>query len=294
MSHRFVANGAFTLVERAELEKLLSEQRFQASGAVDNETAVKLGKVVGAGVLLLGNIQKMGGKYNINARLVNAETGEIIVSGYGELVSGVFEEDARPYLNIVPEVQRLGFYLLYNYRHNANSLSSQYSNVGNTLTLTPRAFDLGLFGGGVRYFPSSKIVVDLSGFGNGSKPIGGNLKIPPGINMDYNVKVYAFRGLVNLKTRWTDRVTSYSGVGLTRYKIYAIDPVAYITPTVMFRLEYSPQPRIGISISGGYDLKTQSAKGSATTGLVDSDIYGTTEKARLDKFYLEPSVSVYF
>ena len=33
MSHRFVAHGAFTVVERGEIGKLLSEQKLQASGA---------------------------------------------------------------------------------------------------------------------------------------------------------------------------------------------------------------------------------------------------------------------
>jgi len=87
LSHRFVSDGTFTVLERGELEKLLGEQRLQASGAVDSDVAVKLGKVLGAKVLLLGNIQKVDGRYQVNGRLVDAETSAVIVSGYSEVGS---------------------------------------------------------------------------------------------------------------------------------------------------------------------------------------------------------------
>lgn len=161
MSHRFVANVAFTVVERGEIGKLLSEQRLQASGAVDSDTAVRLGKVLGAGVILLGNIQKVDGKYQVNARLVNAETSEVLVSGYAELDASAFETDARVYLNLVPQEQTLGFYGVFNYRHNQNKNPAflEIDAWGGHNTLAPKPFSSAMAGGGLLYRPSKHMQV---------------------------------------------------------------------------------------------------------------------------------------
>ena len=61
------------------------EQRLQLTGVVDTETAVQLGKILGAKTLLLGNVDKFGGKYHVTARLVETETGEVISVAYEEI-----------------------------------------------------------------------------------------------------------------------------------------------------------------------------------------------------------------
>lgn len=63
----------------------------------------------------------------------------------------------------------------------------------------------------------------------------------------------------------------------------------YYTPVFQGRLEYFPQTRIGISLAAGYELVSK-------TALINDWILGngTEKRARLDKFYLEPTVSLYF
>jgi TolB-like protein len=65
------------LVERAQIQKVLKEQNFQASSVIDKNTTVKAGKILGVKYLLVGDIYILNDVLIINARLTNTETGEI-------------------------------------------------------------------------------------------------------------------------------------------------------------------------------------------------------------------------
>jgi TolB-like protein len=68
------------LVERAQIQKVLKEQNFQASGSVDKTTAVKAGKILGVTYMLVGDVYILNDQLIINARLANTETGDIVFS----------------------------------------------------------------------------------------------------------------------------------------------------------------------------------------------------------------------
>lgn len=79
-------NPGVRVVERASLQKLIDEQNLGSSDRVDKETAVRLGKLVGAHHMLTGSFvidpkQRM----RIVVRSVNTETSEI---EYAESVMG--------------------------------------------------------------------------------------------------------------------------------------------------------------------------------------------------------------
>ena len=65
------------LVERAQIQKILKEQNFQASSAVDKTSSVKAGKLLGVKYLLVGDIYLLNDVLVINARLTDTETGDI-------------------------------------------------------------------------------------------------------------------------------------------------------------------------------------------------------------------------
>jgi TolB-like protein len=65
------------LVERAQIQKVLKEQSFQASSVIDKNTTVKAGKILGVKYLLVGDIYILNDVLIINARLTDTETGEI-------------------------------------------------------------------------------------------------------------------------------------------------------------------------------------------------------------------------
>ncbi len=76
-------NGATSLkvIERERIQWLLEELDLQANAnRVDQQTAVRAGKLLGAQAVLLGSYIKHGKNIVITARLVKVETGEIMMS----------------------------------------------------------------------------------------------------------------------------------------------------------------------------------------------------------------------
>ena len=65
------------LIERSQINKILKEQNFQSSSAVDKASAVQIGKILGVKYLLLGDIYVLNDILVINARLTDTETGDI-------------------------------------------------------------------------------------------------------------------------------------------------------------------------------------------------------------------------
>jgi len=110
-----VKGGAYSVIERKALDKLLAEQNFSNSDRADPATAARIGRLLGVDAIIVGSITQFGrddrqvglggfgrsiGKYGlggtsvrsakavvaVTARLVNVETGEIlaVATGNGE------------------------------------------------------------------------------------------------------------------------------------------------------------------------------------------------------------------
>lgn len=77
------------LVEREQLSKALKELQLQDTAVVDPKTAGKLGKVIGAKVVVVGSFQKAGDALKADARRVEVETS--IASG-GVEATGKYEK----------------------------------------------------------------------------------------------------------------------------------------------------------------------------------------------------------
>ena len=73
------------IVEREKLESLLKEIRLGEGKFIDESTAQKLGKGLGAGYMLTGSYLIFGETMRIDARLVNVATGEVSM---GEEITG--------------------------------------------------------------------------------------------------------------------------------------------------------------------------------------------------------------
>ena len=72
------ANPALRVVERENIQKLVDEQNLGASGRVDDQTAAKIGKLVGARYAVMGSFVDLYGDFRVDVRVVNVETSEII------------------------------------------------------------------------------------------------------------------------------------------------------------------------------------------------------------------------
>lgn len=74
-------SGAFRVMERGQMDRILKEQGVQSSGLCDgNECAVEVGKILGIDKIVVGSVGRIGTLFIINTRLVDVQTGEILAS----------------------------------------------------------------------------------------------------------------------------------------------------------------------------------------------------------------------
>jgi len=76
----FVKDGRFDVIERTLLEKIIHEQQLGVSGVIDANSAAKLGKVLGARVIISGSVMKIRNTTEVNARIINVQDGSIIAA----------------------------------------------------------------------------------------------------------------------------------------------------------------------------------------------------------------------
>ena len=75
-----VKSGRFDVVERAMLQKLLSEQKLASTGIIDDTSASKLGRILGVKVIITGSVLRLGNSIEINSRVISVESGSIIAA----------------------------------------------------------------------------------------------------------------------------------------------------------------------------------------------------------------------
>jgi hypothetical protein len=64
-------------VERSLINKLIEEQKLGMTGVVDDTTATKIGKLLGVKAIISGSVLKLQNVLEINARIIDVETGSI-------------------------------------------------------------------------------------------------------------------------------------------------------------------------------------------------------------------------
>ena len=72
-----VGIGRYTIIDRANRNKILKEQGFQLSDACDDECRVQVGRLLGVGKIVIGSITKIENTYFGMVQLINVETGKI-------------------------------------------------------------------------------------------------------------------------------------------------------------------------------------------------------------------------
>lgn len=75
---RLLNQGVAHVVERGRMQQIMKEQSLGASEAVDDETAAHIGKLLGAGIIVVGTISDLGTQVKVNARLIDTSSGEAI------------------------------------------------------------------------------------------------------------------------------------------------------------------------------------------------------------------------
>ena len=77
-SYELSKTHRFDIVEREMMDKILEEQKFQASGCVADECAVEIGQLIGVSQIVAGSISKIEDFYSLNIKLIDVATGKII------------------------------------------------------------------------------------------------------------------------------------------------------------------------------------------------------------------------
>ena len=72
-----VDDRIFTVVDRVNLELIRQETNFQMSGEVSDETAVSIGKKLGAQTIVSGAISQVGNIFRLRVRALDVETAQI-------------------------------------------------------------------------------------------------------------------------------------------------------------------------------------------------------------------------
>lgn len=242
---------------------------------------------------MLGSVEKLAGQYQVNARIVEVETGEVLSTAFSEMPAEMFEETAKPFLSPVPERQAIGIYFLYNYRSNPNRFSPYRLADGNgTGITTPESFRMSLAGGGIRYFPLAECMLDFSIAMLSNNPSVASLNYQTGYsagNADARRLSQIFLGRATLN--WVHPLSmgfrSLLGAGIAVYKVFPdnIDFDTIIAPTLRAGIEYKPQARVGLALFANYDFLSR-------TGTDHRPPHA--DALQFSRWSIEPTVALYF
>jgi hypothetical protein len=78
LAYVIVSSGNFKVVDRKSLEAIKSEQDFQTSGEVDDNSAVSIGKLLGANIVITGSISGVGSTRRLRLKALDVKTAEIV------------------------------------------------------------------------------------------------------------------------------------------------------------------------------------------------------------------------
>jgi len=80
-----VNSGKYTVIDRANVDQVLREKEFQlSSGVVSNEEVRRAGEYLGADLVAVANVSRVGSTYVISARMIDVVTGEIVAQASSE------------------------------------------------------------------------------------------------------------------------------------------------------------------------------------------------------------------
>ncbi|MBN2658276.1 MAG: hypothetical protein JXR86_14545 [Spirochaetales bacterium] len=80
IENAFINRGGAPVLDRENLGALTEEMNLQASGLVDEATAVQLGKLIGAELVGKASLSELNGVIYLNLKLIEVETAEILSS----------------------------------------------------------------------------------------------------------------------------------------------------------------------------------------------------------------------
>lgn len=68
------------LVERQRLDQVLQEQKLGSSALADDQTRLRLGRLVGARWMAFGSLMHIGGAWQMDVRMVDVELAQVLMT----------------------------------------------------------------------------------------------------------------------------------------------------------------------------------------------------------------------
>lgn len=78
-----IQDQKYIVMERLQLEKILQEQSLSQTGVIDEETALKVGKLSGLEAVILGSVSRLNRTVEADVRLIDVETGKALGAASG-------------------------------------------------------------------------------------------------------------------------------------------------------------------------------------------------------------------
>jgi hypothetical protein len=284
LARSFFSNKNFTLIEPGEFNSVLPERDAQTPETAQTNAQVRLGKLMGAKLVLLGSIQKLGKKYQVSVRLVKTETGEVAGAAYEEFPAGAFREDLH-----IKKDETIGFYSLLDYRFNGNDAATLVNPLDSS---TPRSFNSMTLCFGVLYKPVKKLVFNLD---TSVIPVYSKARDSLAAGVDYELAL----GIMSLGAAYAniinERLSYNLGAGLSKVKgtwrdesdvdTSFLENVTITIPYIKAGIEYRPKTRLGLSFALRYDLKKLEIKDRETPSSV---------LAAYSRLSIQPAITLYF
>ena len=81
----FTSNKWLEVVEREEIKKILTELKIGYTGLIVSSTIKKAGRMLGANYFITGTVSELGDKIEVDIKIIDVETGEIVFSDYDNI-----------------------------------------------------------------------------------------------------------------------------------------------------------------------------------------------------------------
>jgi len=78
LEYKLVLARRFQIVDRRQLEQIRAEQNFQLSGDVSDDSAVSIGQMLGASIVITGDISSFGTVMRLSLRAIDVRTARIL------------------------------------------------------------------------------------------------------------------------------------------------------------------------------------------------------------------------